>query len=501
MAHTTTRRTFIKSGAALFAGAAASGFSSRIARTQGNPAVVYENDFIPPGAACRAIFLSDHHYWPDHPKDWGDGSQMARISAERMKDLVNVLNEEKPDLSIHGGDVIDGGGAFFPTEEEYIKQLNFEKKFLDSLNHKTFPLIGNHETLEGHYTDVKQLDRWVSYFGPRYRSIDIKNWRFIGLDSLLPNPGGKFGGGNVFRNVFGIDDEEMSWLKGKLREAKTENLNVLLFAHVPPVDYENISEFESLIAGSGCVRGMICGHWHRNYLYMSGGIPVMVRIANGAAPLGYSALYLYENGRIIVKQKSQHFPNENYVSGKLMDNPQGSEQDRYLTLYGESNLPLTGLSVFGQNTKARISDGRLALSSGRGLGGIVIDSEDLEDVRLQCTLVKTRAARIGALAFVNSEGAGGMEAALTPQSSTDGQMYIAERKEEGRNVLDRSWFSIDDNIEYRLDMTIEKGRIKAAWKNMPELNASVSSLPKGKFGVFVENGGMLVTHIRLEKLS
>ena len=201
-----------------------------------------------------------------------------------MEDFVGVLNEEDPDVSIHGGDVIDAGGAFFPTEEEYIKQLTFEKDFLGRLNHTAVPLIGNHETLEGQYADVSQLDRWSSYFGPRYRSVDVHNWRLIGLDSLLPNPDGKYGGGNVFRNVFGIDAGQMNWLKNELREAASRKMHVLLFAHVPPISYENVAEFEQVIAGSECVRAMVCGHWHRNYLYMSAGIPVLVRIANGASP-------------------------------------------------------------------------------------------------------------------------------------------------------------------------------------------------------------------------
>lgn len=43
------------------------------------------------------------------------------------------------------GDVIDAGSAFHPPLDEYIKQLDFEKSFLDGLNHHAIPMVGNHE--------------------------------------------------------------------------------------------------------------------------------------------------------------------------------------------------------------------------------------------------------------------------------------------------------------------------------------------------------------------
>ena len=102
---------------------------------QQSSTVIYENNFIPEGAECKVAFITDHHYWPDHPKNWGGGSQQTSHSNERMLDLIETLNAEAPDVSVHGGDVISAGGAFFPPPDEYRKQLAFEKRLFDNLNH------------------------------------------------------------------------------------------------------------------------------------------------------------------------------------------------------------------------------------------------------------------------------------------------------------------------------------------------------------------------------
>ena len=184
-----------------------------------------------------------------------------------------------------------------------------------------------------------------------------------------------------------------------------------------------------------------------------------------------------------------------------MNNAQGSEQDRYLTLYGESNLPLKGLIPFGDNTKVRIVDGHLRLISQRGRGGALIDTSKLHNARLTMTVVKTRADRIGALALAGADGSGGLEAVLTERSSTDGQMYLAGTEGGSRTVHDRSWFNIGNDIEYKLCLTVKNGDVTVQWKNMPGLSARTRPQQKGLFGFFVENGGIFVTGIRLEKLS
>lgn len=496
------RRTFLQKTAFLVAGASVLS-KSNDAHSETSNSIIYSSNFIPDKTSGKVAFVCDHHYWPDHLENWGGGTQITRNTRERMRDLIETLNTENPDISIHGGDVISAGGAFFPTPAEYAKQLAFEKRFFSELPHPVMPLIGNHETLDGRFDSDSQLQQWMQHFGPAYRSYDLKDWRLFGLNPLLSNYGNTHGNGNVFGNIFGIDSNQMQWLKKELIQASAQHLKVLLFAHVPPMEFENASEFENVISSAGCVKGMFCGHWHKNYISMLGGIPIMVRIANAAAPLGYTLIYLYDDGRIIVVQKSQHFPFEDFISSRIEgeQSTQGLESDRYFTLGGSSQMTLRGLQMTSNEVRAHIGDGHLTVTAPRGAGIVLIDSADLHSARLTLTMVKSRGARMGAVALTKPDGSGGIEATLTDRSSPDGQMYIAERKMSSKQVLDRSWFNIADDIAYHLTLEVRNEKIIVKWKNMPELSASIDANTYGKFGVFVENGTVYITDLKLEKLT
>ncbi|MFC1543253.1 metallophosphoesterase family protein [Candidatus Neomarinimicrobiota bacterium] len=484
--HKIDRRTFLKNSALLVAVALAFGKLGPVL-AQGNSSIIYSSDFVPEGASCKLAFVCDHHYWPDHLKDWGGGSQQVRHSRERMHDLIETLNNEAVDVSIHGGDVIDAGVSFYPTAEEYQKQLVFEKEMIDGFNHLAIPVIGNHETFPADYTSLSDFDQWSRYFGPIYRFHDIGGYRLITINTFLPG------------NVSGLDDVQMEWLKDRLSDAAAKGLKVLIFGHIAPGRYVNNTEFETLISSAGCVKGMMFGHNHRNNMQSFGGVPVMVRVSNAASPLGYTIVHLYPDGRIIIQQKSQHFPFLNFVSSKSMNNPQGSEEQRYFTLEGSSLLPLSDLSLIGEGASAHIENGHLRLSSADGTGILLIDSANLRNARLTFSAVKAEGARMGALAYAKPDGSGGVEATLTRNYSTDGQMYLAEREQSGRTTLDRNWFNIADDIAYQLIIEARNGEVKASWKNMPVLSADIGR-SSGRFGIFIERGTMFVTDLKLERL-
>ncbi len=221
------RRSFLKLGAAALT---ASGIrtSSTSTRQPLGDEILYTGRFVPDGAECRIAFVCDHHYWPNHLENWGGGSQITTNCGRRMPDLIQVLNEEHPDLSIHAGDVISAGGAFFPPPEEYAKQLDFAKRFYAGLTHPFIPLTGNHETLEPQYVGDAQLRSWSRLFGAPYRYHDLKGWRMIGLNSMLPNLNGRYGKGDSYGNVYGIDDVQLEWLRKTLKEAASRGLKSVL---------------------------------------------------------------------------------------------------------------------------------------------------------------------------------------------------------------------------------------------------------------------------------
>jgi hypothetical protein len=336
--HTIDRRSFLKLGSAAFAIPPAAVLGA-CRKSEPDGYLVYTGRFIPEGAEGRIAFVSDHHYWPKHLENWGGGSQITTNTDRRMPDLIQALNEESPDLSIHAGDVISAGGSFFPPPEEYERQLAFARKFYAGLTHAFIPMVGNHETLEAQYVSDAQLEPWSRNFGAPYRYHDVRGWRLIGLNCLLANPGGRYGKGDSYGNVFGIDDTQLAWLSAQLKDAASRGMKAVICSHVPPDQWFNSEDFEKAIVSSGCVKAILGGHAHRNSLFLIGGIPVLIRVGNVSSPFGYNMVYLYPDGRMVIVQKSQHFPFDDFISLGVQPGAQGSEADRYLTIGGSSHLP------------------------------------------------------------------------------------------------------------------------------------------------------------------
>jgi hypothetical protein len=478
--YTIDRRTFLKLAAAGIA----------VRTTLGQSGEVYSAGFVPPGADAKIAFVSDHHYWPGNLENWGDGSQITTSTDRRMPDLVEALNDERLDLSIHAGDVISAGDSFFPPPEEYARQLAFAKRLYDGLSHPSMPLPGNHETAEPLYVSEDQLEAWSRNFGAPYRMHDLKGWRIIGVNCLLPHPGG---------SAFGLDPVQLRWVTSALKDASGRGMKVILCTHVPPGSWVNSADFADVISSAGCVRAILCGHTHRNSLSFLAGVPVLVRVANVTSPFGYTILHLYPDGRIVVVQKSQHFPMEDFISSRFQAGALGGESDRFLTLGGSSQLPLGRLQLAGPNARAAIVDGHLRLAS-RERATILVDTANLRDARLTLTAVKAGAERTGGLAMAGPDGTGGIEAAVTSRYSPDGKVYLARSSAGTRTVLARSWFNIADNIAYRLTLEVRNGRIKASWKNMLTLETSLDAGESGRFGFFVDRGAVFVTDLRLESL-
>lgn len=513
-----SRRSFLKSAAFLTTASLATGIDPRsgtaMFRAAFDPSgkVLFATDFVPAGYSLKLAFVADHHYWPDHPADWGGGTQATRQSEARMLDLVECLNSADVDISIHGGDVIDAGSAFNPPPDEYQKQLLFKERFLKSLDHTSIPMAGNHEIPYARFRDNTELDLWRKRFGPAYRYLDQAGWRMIALFPLIPNTTGRFGGSNIY----GLDEKQVSWLTELLQDADKKQLKVLLFSHVSPLSYLNREKFESLINSVDCIKGMFCGHEHRNYFFPLGKVPVMMRAGNAMAPLGYTLIYPYSDGRLVVVQKSQHFPRLDFISSGLREGAQGREIERYFTLGQPSSLPLKELRLIGKSAFAKIRNGHLRLDSGRESqtaylnnepisipkktrGAVVIETKDVKNARISFAVVAEKAARIGAFALADQEGSGGIETSLTVGTSSQGKLALTDKRRGQRLQLDRSWFNVKRGGAYHCTLEVKDGGVKAEWKNMVTLKSQIKNAGSGKFGLFVEDGTIFLTDLQLNR--
>jgi hypothetical protein len=319
---------------------------------------------------------------------------------------------------------------------------------------------------------------------------------------LLPNPDQRYGRGDNYGNVYGLGETQMDWLRATLKDAASRRLKTVICTHVPPAHWIDAAAFEQVISASGCVTAVLCGHTHRNSVGVMGGIPVLVRVANVTSPFGYAILHLYPDGRMVVVQKSQHFPHDDFISsGFLSGNPLGSESDRFLTIGGTSQLPLDGLKVIGAEAKATIVDGHLRLASRNDRALVLVEPAGLQNARLTVTAVKAAGERMGCIALTDANGSGGVEAVVTSRYSPEGKVYLARNSGGKREILARSWFNIADNIAYRLTLEVRNGRITASWKNMLNLEAPLEPGSQGYFGFFIDRGAMFVTDVELERLS
>ncbi len=506
------RRTLLKRGGAAALGAsflpasvfgraaaAEAAVAQQPALSPGTP--VYRSEWVPPGAAARVAFVTDHHYWPNHPENWGGGAQITSSTERRMPDLADLLNAARPDVSIHGGDVISAGGAFFPPLSEFEKQDAFRADFIGRLTHPAIPMIGNHETHEAPYRSHDQLASWTARFGSPFQKHALPGWRMLTLNSMTPNGDRRYGQGDAYGNVYGIDPPQIEWLRRNLAEAAASQEHVLLFAHVPPSDWGDRSALEELVAANPSVKGMVCGHWHRNNLSFLAGVPVLVRASNVETPFSYHMLHLYRDGRVVVVQHSQHFPFDEFVSAGFAAGKQGAESDRYLTIGGNSLMPIEKLTVVGDDVAARVADGHLRLSSRLGRAGVVIDTADLRDARLTMSMVMASGDAAGGFALAGANGRGGVEAVVTPRYSASGKVYLRQDVAGGApSLLQPAWFNIGYNLAYRLTLEVRGRKVTASWKGMTPIDATVETDRPGRFGCFVERGVLFVTDLALERL-
>lgn len=189
--------------------------------------------------------ITDIHlgFDPDNP---------AEFNRKRLDQALKVLCEmsPQPDLLLATGDLVDRG------DQGSYQQL--ESAF-SSLPFPVYMCLGNHD-LRGpffkQFPDVPSADGFVQY------EIDKGPLRLLFLDTLDE---GRHGGA--------FCETRAKWLTKRLSEKNDKPTIIVL--HHPPVesgiDWMNthpdepwVSRLADVLAGHYQVKGMICGHLHRN---------------------------------------------------------------------------------------------------------------------------------------------------------------------------------------------------------------------------------------------
>lgn len=199
----------------------------------------------------RFVHISDTHI-RRHPLESNLSCVFQNVPdpAANLKDIFDRISGMNIDFIIISGDLVHEG-----EEDDYrcLQQLIEERKF----DIPVLLALGNH--------DRKQAFRKVFLHqdseAPYYYTRDVKGLRVIVLDSAWTGHGWGF-----------IDKTQRQWLKEKLAEP-SERGSIAVMHH--PLFWENASlavrqadELKSILACSE-VRGVFCGHIHKNNIFLS----------------------------------------------------------------------------------------------------------------------------------------------------------------------------------------------------------------------------------------
>ena len=191
----------------------------------------------------KIVILSDLHIAESGSPIW-DTDTTAHFNT--AIDLISGISSI--DAIFVSGDIADKGSQW---------AYDYVSRRLDCLCIPTYFVPGNHDNVNILRSTMNT--QWCHH----YKTIDIKDWRFILLSSVVPDPDNK----NVNMGRGYLSKDEMSWFRKRLNTDK----KVCIILHHPPIEpegwlnrkiLENRFEFNEIIKHHKNVKLVIYGHTH-----------------------------------------------------------------------------------------------------------------------------------------------------------------------------------------------------------------------------------------------
>jgi len=206
------------------------------------------------------------------------GDKHAPHAAENLKRAVEMINDRNPDVVILSGDI-----------GENPKAWDEAKSILKKLKPPIYYVPGNHDV---HSNDV---DRYRKAFGKDYYDFEVKNVKFVVIDSELLGNYDVFGAKNPEPLPSRTEEESeamLSWLtalqgdeKSERREEHREREIVIGVQHIPifrdgsfpdPKPYWVVNDpyrtREMKALKQLGIKHMLVGHWHNGRVFEREGI-------------------------------------------------------------------------------------------------------------------------------------------------------------------------------------------------------------------------------------
>src|SRR6266571_6326378 len=228
----------------------------------------------------------DAHVTVAQISDTHIGDKHAPHAAENLKRAVDMVNDRNPDVVILSGDI-----------GENPKAWDEAKSILKKLKPPIYYVPGNHDV---HSNDV---DRYRKAFGKDYYDFEVKNVKFVVIDSQLLGNYDVFGAKNPEPLPSRTEEESehmLAWANGLDEKVEKRAGGVVIgVQHIPvfhdggfpdPKPYWIISEpyrsREMKALRELGIKHMLVGHWHNGRVFEREGITWHVAPATSWLPWG-----------------------------------------------------------------------------------------------------------------------------------------------------------------------------------------------------------------------
>ena len=236
-----------------------------------------------------------------------DGSQY-----EILKKGIAKLNEHRPDVVVHVGDLLESVTPDLqPTKpSDYQASYTMATGILDRLSCKWYLSAGDHDVNPPYNklddTSIRDLFQALYLPGKKqlYYSFDMKGYHFIALSSQeVPNVDPRWG--DIFRDH--LSPQQIAWLKDDLRRNNRAK-GIVVFMHQPLwYEWTDWAPIHALLRDHN-VKVVIAGHFHYNqdegeldgirYLVVGATGADTKAGSPGAGNLQHVSLITIENGRV-----------------------------------------------------------------------------------------------------------------------------------------------------------------------------------------------------------
>lgn len=182
---------------------------------------------------CKIIIFSDIHYLDKRPEKltFRLNRKLTQYSIEIVDKLINHINENKPDLSICLGDLIED--TF--NHDKDITNYTYIWNKLKNIKVPFYSVLGNHDLRT--MNSRKELEEIMKYQNATF-SFDLNGYHFIILTTdIREDLGGDDGG--VYK-AHCMSEKEIKWLKEDLNK---NELPCVIFTHFGLAEDKQIGNY------------------------------------------------------------------------------------------------------------------------------------------------------------------------------------------------------------------------------------------------------------------